>query len=244
MTVKAVSASDTALDTDSAYGPDTVGHPDGSSLLLLMTWLSPAFPTGAFSYSGGLESAADQGLIADSDDLKDWLDAQLRFGSIWNDLVLCAAAYQARAGGQGLQEVQDEAAAIAGSAERYHETLALGAAFRRAAAPWPAAVADDMAEAALPVAVGSAAAALGIVCADMLLAYGQSVVSNQIQAALRLAPIGQQRAVVLLRDLMPVITDMAAAAGDAGLDSLNAAAITADMAAMHHRRLSGRMFQS
>jgi urease accessory protein len=32
---------------------------DSRQLLLLLTWMSPAFPTGAFAYSHGLEWAID-----------------------------------------------------------------------------------------------------------------------------------------------------------------------------------------
>ncbi len=39
------------------------------TLLRLMSWLSPAFPVGAFAYSHGLEQAIHEGLIRDRADL-------------------------------------------------------------------------------------------------------------------------------------------------------------------------------
>ena len=43
------------------------------ALLRLLAWLSPAFPTGAYAYSHGLEWAVEGGDIADGDTLHAWL---------------------------------------------------------------------------------------------------------------------------------------------------------------------------
>src|SRR5262249_2438233 len=51
------------------------------ALLRLQTWLSPTFPSGAYSYSHGLEWAVEAGYVHDRDGLVDWLDADLRHGS-------------------------------------------------------------------------------------------------------------------------------------------------------------------
>ena len=42
-------------------------------LLRLLAWLSPAFPTGAYAYSHGLEWAVECGDISDGDTLRVWL---------------------------------------------------------------------------------------------------------------------------------------------------------------------------
>ena len=46
-------------------------------LLILQNWFSPAFPVGAFSYSGGLETAIARGAVHDRDSLADWLTVSL-----------------------------------------------------------------------------------------------------------------------------------------------------------------------
>src|SRR5580700_12185218 len=51
------------------------------ALLRLQSWLSPAFPTGSYSYSHGLEWAVEAGWIDNRESLVDWLEADLRFGS-------------------------------------------------------------------------------------------------------------------------------------------------------------------
>ena len=51
------------------------------ALLRLLAWLSPAFPTGAYAYSHGVEWAVECGDIADGDTLRVWLGDVLIHGS-------------------------------------------------------------------------------------------------------------------------------------------------------------------
>jgi urease accessory protein len=66
------------------------------SLIRLMTWLSPAFPVGGFAYSGGLERAVHDGLVADADWLEGLAANADTSGAWWNDAVLLAEAWRAR----------------------------------------------------------------------------------------------------------------------------------------------------
>ena len=50
---------------------------EAAALYRLMTWLSPSFPVGAFSYSSGIEWAVEAGDITDAATLHDWLAAML-----------------------------------------------------------------------------------------------------------------------------------------------------------------------
>src|SRR5690242_10399352 len=50
---------------------------EAAALYRLMTWLSPAFPVGGFSYSSGIEWTVEVGDIVDTATLADWLDAML-----------------------------------------------------------------------------------------------------------------------------------------------------------------------
>jgi urease accessory protein len=105
------------------------------ALLRLMTWLSPAFPVGAFSYSHGLERAIEEGLVGDRASLVGWLGELLQRGSAWNDAVLLAESWrEAQAGDCG--GTAELAAALAGSRERHMETMLQGDAFRQALTAW------------------------------------------------------------------------------------------------------------
>src|SRR6202023_1084498 len=68
---------------------------EGAALYRLMTWLSPSFPVGAFSYSSGIEWAVEAGDIKDAASLCDWLAAMLADGSGFCDAVFLAHAHRA-----------------------------------------------------------------------------------------------------------------------------------------------------
>ena len=43
------------------------------ALYRLMTWLSPGFPVGSYTYSHGIEYAVEVGLIGDRESLSQWI---------------------------------------------------------------------------------------------------------------------------------------------------------------------------
>src|SRR3954468_24827636 len=106
---------------------------ENRALLRLLTWLSPAFPTGAYAYSHGLEWAVEAGDVSDEPSLRDWLSDILLHGSGRNDAILLRHAHRAGVDHPALNEL---AVAIASSRERRSETLDQGTAFVAAAASW------------------------------------------------------------------------------------------------------------
>src|SRR5271165_1784130 len=88
-------------------------------LLHLLAWLSPAFPTGAYAYSHGLEWAVECGDITDGDTLRAWLADVLIHGSGRNDAILLRHAHRTACDHSALNDL---AAAIAPSRERRTET--------------------------------------------------------------------------------------------------------------------------
>lgn len=218
------------------------------SLMRLMAWLSPAFPTGSFSYSHGLESAVDAGAIASGDDLEDWLSDLVTHGSGWNDMVLVAQAWRSCADAGLIDGLGELAEALAGSAERHQETMAQGAAFLDAAGARASIAAVDHgelpSELAYPVAVGLVAGREGVPLADTLTAFAHAFVSNLIQAALRLAPIGQREGVRVLASLEPLIAATAERASKAGIDDLGSCTFRSEIMSFRHETLHSRLFRS
>ncbi|MDQ6435823.1 urease accessory protein UreF [Mesorhizobium sp. LHD-90] len=215
------------------------------ALLKLFAWLSPAFPVGSFSYSHGLERAVEDGLVADADDLRDWLETLLRRGSGWNDAVLFAEAGRRARHGESLSECAALAEALAASRERHMESMLQGAAFLKAAGAWPAvglaSLPDDC---AYCVAVGAVAGAHGVPLGDALGAFLQAFATNLVQAGIRLGVTGQQGAVALIAGLEPAISEVAACAENSSLDDLGACAVLSDVAAMRHETQYSRLFRS
>src|SRR5436305_1027304 len=74
---------------------DASGRLCATSLYRLMAWLSPAYPVGAFSYSGGIEWAVESGDIKDADTLGRWLGVMIAGGGGFCDAVFFAHAHRA-----------------------------------------------------------------------------------------------------------------------------------------------------
>lgn len=215
------------------------------ALLRLMTWLSPAFPVGAFSYSHGIEQAIHQGLIRDRQSLQDWLIDLLHEGSGWNDAVLFVQSHRTAENGTDFSEIADLAEALAGSRERHMETMLQGEAFLSAARAWPNPVLGKLpAQVASPVAVGAIAGAHGIELEAALCAFLHGFISNLVQGAVRLVPLGQRDGVAILAGLEEDIQSCSRKAAKSSLAELGACAIVSDITAMRHETQYSRVFRS
>ena len=221
------------------------------TLLRLMTWLSPAFPIGAFSYSHGIERAIHDGVICDRPSLVSWLQDIIERGSGWNDAVLLAEAWRSECAGNGGDVVAELSKALAGSRERQMETTLQGSAFASASSDWsaastagPASLDVQDGSVAYPVAVGRMAARHGIALDQALGAFLHAYSSNLIQAAVRLVPLGQRDGVAAIAELEPVLLATAECAAGSTLDSLGSATFLSEIAAMRHEVQYSRVFRS
>lgn len=225
---------------------------DERALYRLMTWLTPSFPIGAFSYSHGLEWVIEQGVIRDADTLQDWIADLLAVGSGRNDAILCAEAWRRAKSEdwQGLAELAELGLALAPSAERHLETRMQGRAFAGTiAASWPCAAVTRLlevtdGEVGYPVAVGTAAAGHSLGLPETIGAYLHAFVSTLISVGIRLIPLGQTDGQRLLSALEPHVADMSARAVAGSIEDLGAATFLADIASMNHETQYTRLFRS
>jgi urease accessory protein len=208
------------------------------ALLTLVQWLSPAFPTGGFAYSHGLEQVITDGAVRDAAGLRLWLGDVLRFGAGRQDAVLLALALAEGADHAALAAL---ARALQPSAERLSETCEQGAAFARAVS---ALTGRAMAAAPLPIAVGQAAAPLGLPKAQVIALYLHAFTANLVSAAVRFVPLGQTDGQAVLAALHPLVDDLAQTCAKAGPDDIASAALGADLAAMRHETLDVRIFKT
>jgi urease accessory protein len=217
-----------------------------------MAWLSPAYPTGAFSYSGGIEWAVEAGDIADARTLRRWLALMIGEGGGFCDAVFVAHAHRAAAAGDdaALRTVAELAAAFAPSKERHLETTAQGRAFLDTTrAAWPCPALDRLLAAwpgaiALPVAVGVACAGHAVPLVPALSAYLHAITANLVSAGMRLIPLGQTDGQRVLAALEPVVAATAERALATTLDDIGSAAFRADIASMRHETQYTRLFRS
>ncbi|WP_291864989.1 urease accessory protein UreF [Bradyrhizobium sp.] len=225
---------------------------EGAALYRLMTWLSPAFPVGAFAYSGGIEWAVEAGDIADAASLRNWLASMLADGSGFCDGVLLAQAYRAASSHDeaALREIAELAAAFVPSRERQLETSSQGRAFIDIArSAWNCDGLDQMVarcDGAIvyPVAVGLVSAAHEIPIGPTMHAFFHALTSNWISAGARLIPLGQTDSQRVLAQLEPVVVATAKRAIEASLDDLGSANFRADLAGMRHETQYTRLFRS
>lgn len=213
-----------------------------AGLIRLLTWLSPAFPTGAFAYSHGLEWAVETGDIRDGQTLLAWLSAVISHGSARTDAILLRHAHRAANEPDKVREISALAVATPASRERRDEALAQGRAFLRAAAGWG--VPDLPEDTPYCVAVGAMAGAHGIDEDTTATAYLQTFTGNLISAAVRLVPLGQTTGLRTLAALESLLLDTAAATKAATLDDLGGCAFRSDLAAMRHETQYTRLFRS
>jgi urease accessory protein len=228
-----------------------------AGLLKLLAWFSPAMPTGAFSYSHGLEWAVEAALVHDVSSLHGYVEAVLRQGSARVDALFLGAAYGASVSGNfegsSLEEVIAYAAAMHGTRELALESAAQGRALlttlRQA---WPAPELDQLdvlcrrleVEPRHACVAGVAAAAHGVPLQAATLAFLHAFAANLISAGIRLIPLGQTDGQRLTVALAPAILTVADQALSGSLDDLGTASPLVDWCSMRHETQYTRLFRS
>jgi len=233
-----------------------------AALYRLLTWASPAYPTGAFSYSHGLEWAVEAGSVRGVADLLGYTEAALARGGGWIDAVLFAQTWRAATIGgpdthpqhgewQELDECFELAGAFRGGAETALESRQQGAAFlqvtRRA---WPHPLLDSFAKRwgerpiAHCAAVALACAAHGIAVRPALQAYLHAFAANLVSAGARLIPLGQSDAQIAIARLAPVIEAIVTHALQRPVDDLGTAVPLMELGSLLHETQYTRLFRS
>lgn len=226
----------------------------------LLAWCSPAYPTGAFSYSHGMEWAVERGRVATLADLLDFIGAVLERGGGWVDAVLFAHAWREarqppliweRSARSQLRELAELAAAFRATAETALESRQQGAAFLDVTLKaWPhprlAQFASDVrgGPVAQSVAVAVACAAHGIELSTALHAFVQVLAANLVSAGARLIPLGQSAAQIAVARLAALVSATAQRALTADLDDLGTAAPVLELCSMRHETQYTRLFRS
>jgi urease accessory protein len=218
---------------------------DAGSLQKLLTWLSPAFPVGAFAWSAGLESAIAARIVHDRATCRAWIEGVLGHGSMRTDAILFAHAHAAAGDAAALRDLADLCLALTPARERYEETTITGAAFASAARAWPNQVLANLpAPCPYPIAVGAIAAGHAIALEAALVAWLTASVHGQVSVAVRLVPIGQSDGLAIMAALEPAIATTARLCQHAALDDIGSVAYAADIAQMSHETLTTRIFRS
>lgn len=207
-------------------------------LLTLVQWLSPAFPTGAFAYSHGLEQAVAAGDVTDAAGCEVWVRNILHHGAGWQDAVLLCHALATDADHDQLDVL---ARALQPCAERLQESAEQGAAFARMVAGLTG---RSLRPRLLPVAVGEAAGRLGLPVAQVAQLFLQGFAGNLCTISTRHVPLGQTEGQGVLSRLLPDIVRLGERAAQASLDDIGTCALAADLAAFRHETMDVRIFRT
>jgi urease accessory protein len=224
-----------------------------AALYRLLSWLSPAFPIGAFSYSHGLEMAVEEGAVRDRAGLVAYASAALRHGAGAVDGGLLALAWRAAIANDdaALDELAELAAAWRGTAELALEATQPGIAFATiVGAAWPephfaAFAARHQGRLTHAVAFGAAAACQNIALRDAAFGWLSGFAANLVSAGVRLIPLGQTDGQIATALLLPEIEAATASAlAVPHADELGGCAPALDLFSMRHETQYTRLFRS
>ena len=202
------------------------GQPLPDWLPAMLQLASPALPIGSFSYSQGLEAAAWSGRVTDEASALAWIDSHWRSAFAVRELPAVQAAAQAleQSGADclpghpewegllaTLQGLDEGFLASRDSAEARAEARQTGAALLR----WLVGLHPDGREATLaralsagragptaPICFALCGSAQGLPAEATRAAWGFAWLENQVQAAVKIVPLGQsagQRLILKLR---------------------------------------------
>lgn len=222
----------------------------GTALYQLMTWLSPSYPVGAYTYSHGLEYAVEAGWVKDANDTREWIACLCVDGDGWIDAALLAHAYKAVGDDTALIALVEFSNAFIPSAELALESTMQGAAFLEITEKaWPTEVFQRLRALSkgpypYPVVVGLAAAAQNIPLEAVLHAYLHAFAANLASAAVRLIPLGQTDGQLITAALAEVIPGVVRRAMTANLEDLSTNTLMADIGSMNHETQYTRLFRS
>ncbi len=223
--------------------------------LRLLQLCDSAFPTGAFAYSDGLETAVQSGAVQSAADLEQWMDDWLQhtFRTLEGPaLVQIMRAWQEQDLSR-LQQLDEELTAFRPATATRVSSLTLGKRLLKAALPQDASgqleqlhqqLQDSPLQGNHLLVWGVLAVSLALPDATALSAFAFQRLNSTVSAALRLFAIGQQAGQQVLSDLLtrvPEAVEAVQAHPDAPRHTFNP---WQDVAQMNHRFLYTRLFRS
>jgi urease accessory protein len=223
--------------------------PNELALARLLQLASPTLPVGAFSYSQGLESAVEAGLVKNAGDAARWIEDLLVFSVAQLDapiVLRVMAAWQA----QDIDTVADWNAYFLASRETRElraETVQMGYSLRRlldSMQPDSLVALDLIDEPSFPTMYAVAAAQWNVDSGTALIGYLWSWLENQVMAALKIIPLGQSDGQRLLFQLGESLPRYAARAAELDDDSIGAFAPGFVQACVQHETQYSRLFRS
>ncbi len=170
------------------------------SLARLLQLASPTLPVGAYSYSQGLESAVEAGIVTDAASAERWIGDMLEFTVARMEAPLLWRMVQG-------EDLNADFLASRETAELRAETLQMGHSLCRLLADLG--IPSNSENAAYPTAYAAAVIHWKVDPRDAMIAYLWSWLENQVMAAIKCVPLGQTAGQKILLSLGCKLQDIA-----------------------------------
>lgn len=200
---------------------------------ILQIWFSSSFPIGSYAYSHGLEALIDDKKIKNKDDVKEFLDALLFYGTLRNDYIFMKSIYKG-------DEINQLILASASSKERQIEMIDMGNSFRK--------IMKDSWELSLPentsfiYCLAKAGLYFDIKFDDLIKFYLQSFISNLINVCVKHIPMsqkdGQSLNVIFINQIQEFLTH----SDKLTLNDIGSTFFIGDIFAIKHENLDSRIY--
>jgi urease accessory protein len=222
-----------------------------NALLPLLQLASPSLPVGAYTYSQGLESAIEKGIVKDESSAREWIIESLGIVGDFEAPILWRLlnAFSARDIG-AVSHWTESFVAARDTAEFRAETIQMGYSLGKLVGDLQIADVDlltiltSQAEIPLPTAFACAAEALGVPNEDALLGMLFSMVENQVLVCVKSVPLGQVAGQHLLLSLHSAIEAAALRARTVPDDELSNWAPGLSLFSMQHETQYCRVYRS
>ena len=200
---------------------------------ILQVWFSSSFPIGSYAYSHGLEALIDNKKIKNNNDVKEFLDALLFYGTLRNDYIFMKSIYKG-------EEINQLILASASSKERQIEMIDMGNSFRK--------IIKDSWELSLPentsfiYCLAKAGLHFNIKFDDLIKFYLQSFISNLINVCVKHIPMSQKDGQSLNVIFISQIQDFLNQSDKLTLKDLGSTFFIGDIYAIKHENLDSRIY--
>ena len=200
---------------------------------ILQVWFSSSFPIGSYAYSHGLEALIDDKKIKNNNDVKEFLDALLFYGTLRNDYIFIKSIYKG-------DEINQLILASASSKERQIEMIDMGNSFRK--------IMKDSWELSLPentsfiYCLAKAGLHFNIKFDDLIKFYLQSFISNLINVCVKHIPMsqkdGQSLNVIFINQIQEFLTH----SDKLTLNDIGSTFFIGDIFSIKHENLDSRIY--
>ncbi|MBV8417247.1 MAG: urease accessory protein UreF [Verrucomicrobia bacterium] len=221
-------------------------------LIALLHLASPALPIGAYSYSQGLEAAIDAQLVHDAESARAWIQSGLEQVLVVNELPTLSIIYRAWETASFCEVERLNAWFLASreSFELRQETEQMGWSLAQLALAlrWRderrQAVLCSLKPVCLPAAFAYSAGGLGVDQESCVSAYCFSWAENQVAAAVKSVPLGQNAGQKILFAMHALIPDAVLRAIATTADQISTFAPHLGILSARHATQYSRLFRS